>query len=307
MKGGLMAGGGLVAVLCCTGSEGSRGGGSREPELPLVTIEVKGPSEIVTVWETVEALPAPDVEFLALIRPDRNHISPVAAPLSGVLTSIQPQGHAHRGDTLAVFGTGSDVAGRAVAVVAMQDGTWLPLRQRTQFVLQEDTIGVVEQHGYWLTLGTISDFDARVFHPGDPIVLRFGHDRHASARQGKVEWVRRGAESPFSADVAVEFRAPEGAFDSVPGAVTATVTPGAHDSLAAVSASAVVQLPLGPAVFVPLGLGRYEVRWVSTGPSVKDKVVVREGIRRGMSVVARGLAGLVAAARDSLARRGPRP
>jgi hypothetical protein len=189
----------------------------------------------------------------------------------------------------------------------MQDGTWLPLRRRTQFVLEEDTIGVVEEHGYWLALGTMSDVDAGVFHKGDATVLRFAGDRHTSSRRGKVEWVRRGAISPYSADVAVEFRAPEGAFDSQPGPVTVIVTPGSDDTVAAVPASAVVQLPPGPALFVPLGLGRYEVRWVLTGPSVGGKIVVREGVAIGTSVVAHGLARLVEAARDSVGRRTAKP
>jgi hypothetical protein len=107
--------------------------------------------------------------------------------------------------------------------------------------------------------------------------------------------------------VAVEFRAPEGAFDSQPGPVTVIVTPGSDDSVAAVPASAVVQLQPGPAVFVPLGLGRYELRWVLTGPSVGDRIVVREGVTIGTSVVARGLARLLEAARDSVARREKLP
>lgn len=308
MKPSLIAScGSLVALLCCTRSESSGGGGAHEPGLPVVTVKLDGPSEIATVWATVEAVPAPDVEFLALIRPDRNHISHVAAPRSGVLTRVQPQRHAHRRDTLAVLGLGSEVAGREVTIVAMQDGTWLPLRRPTQFVLQEDTIGVIEEHGYWLALGTIADIDAGVFHKDDATVLRFAGDRHTSSRRGTVEWVRRGAISPYSADVAVEFRAPEGAFDSQPGPVTVIVTPGSDDSVAAVPASAVVQLPPGPAVFVPLGLGRYEVRWVSTGPSVGGKIVVREGVKTGTSVVAQGLARLVEAARDSLERRAGLP
>ena|SRR2546425_1146398 len=86
------------------------------------------------------------------------------------------------------------------------------------------------------------------------------------------------------------------------------VTPsGPGDSLAAVPPSAVVQLPLGPAVFVPLDSGRYDVRWVVTGPTVHGKLLVREGVRVRTSVVAQGLATLAEAARDSLARRSQRP
>ena len=78
---------------------------------------------------------------------------------------------------------------------------------------------------------------------------------------------------------------------------------GPGDSLAALPASAVVQLPLAPAVFVSMGPYRYDVRWIATGPTVHGKVVVREGVRPGASVVAHGLAALVQAAWDSLERR----
>jgi hypothetical protein len=56
-------------------------------------------------------------------------------------------------------------------------------------------------------------------------------------------------------------------------------------------------------VFVGAGQGRYEVRWISTGPRLDGLVYVREGLKPGTSVVAGGVAALVAAALDSLERR----
>lgn len=298
----------LVAFISCTTSERSGGGGSHEPELPMIRVTLDGPREMATLWETVEAIQAPDIEFLALIRPDRNHVSLVAAPVSGVLTRIQPERHTRRGDTLAVLGVGSQVARRQVAVVGTQDGTWFPLRRQTQLILREDSIGLVEEHGYWLALGAIDDPEAGVIRGGDPTALRFGGDRHMTSRPGKVEWIRRDANTPYSANVAVEFRAPEGTFESQPGPVTVVVTPvGSRDSVPVVPAAAVVQMGPGTAVFVPVSVGHYEVRWITTGPTLHGMVVVRRGVSRGMSIVVRGLAPLVDAVRDSLARRQIHP
>ena len=292
-----------LSVLGCTTERPASDRGS-ELEPPSITVKLEGPGELMTESAAVQTVPAPDIEFLALVRPDRNHFVAVSAPISGVLVRIQPERHTHRGDTLGVVGVGSQIVGREIAVVGAEDGTWLPLRRPTQFVPQEDTLGVIEKHGFWLALGSITDVEALLVHQGDPTSLRLGSDRHAARRPGKVEWVRKGADSPYSADVAVEFRAPEGAFDSQPGPVTVTVTSeDPEDSVPAVPASAVVHLAPGAAVFVPLGLGRYEVRWVPTGPPQHGVIVVREGLRSGMSVVVRGLAALVDAAQDSLAAR----
>jgi hypothetical protein len=62
----------------------------------------------------------------------------------------------------------------------------------------------------------------------------------------------------------------------------------------------VVQLPIGSAVFVPLGPALYETRWVVGGPAEGAMIPVREGVKPGTLVVLHGLAALVAAARDSL-------
>jgi hypothetical protein len=171
--------------------------------------------------------------------------------------------------------------------------------------LQYDTLGFLEEHGFWLAVGSVSDIEAAVVHRDDPAVVLLDGDTDSQhhGRPARVEWVRRAGSSAYSLDVAVEFRAPEAAF-ARGGFATVVVTPsGPGDSLAAVPASAVVHLPPGSAVFVPVGTSRYQARWVATGPTAHGKVVVREGLSVGTSVVAHGLAALVEAARDSLARR----
>ena len=291
----------VAALLACTACDRSANRAPHEP-LPSLTIQLRPPAEMATVWASVEAVPAPEVRFQALIRPDPNHVSAVPSPVSGVIVRIRPEGHARRHDVLAVVGQGSREAGREVPVAAVREGLWHPRRQPQQLVSQRDTLGALEEHGYWLAVGPVSDVEYRAIHPGDPASVEVGPDRHA-ARPAKVEWVRPPwTESPYSADIAVEFRAPEASRPDESGPVTVTVIAGPGDTAAAVPASAVVQLPPGPAVFVPVGSGVYEVRWISTGPSEHGMIVVRDGVSSGTSVVVRGLAALVEAARDSLAR-----
>jgi len=297
----------LSVLMACSPSDRSGGRAWHEAPPPL-TVALSGPAEAATVWATVEAVPAPDIRFSALVHPDPNHVSPVTAPVSGIVVGIEAERDVRRRDTLAVVGQGSAVAGRQVAVVGKQDGAWKPRRRQGQVVWRDDTLGLLEQHGFWLAVGTASDLESGVIHADDPASVQLGTDRHA-ARPGRVEWVRRpGGSSPYSVDVAVEFRGTERSPVDQSDAVTVVVSP-AHpqDTLTAVPATAVVQLPPGQAVFVPVGNGVYDVRWVWTGPSVDGGIVVRGGVSPGMSVVARGLVGLVEAARDSLERRSQRP
>lgn len=288
-----------VLLAACTGSERSGERPWHEP-LPSVTVALSPTADSAIVLDTVRSLPAPEIRFPALLQPDPNHVTPLLAPVSGLLIRIADEHHVRGGETLAAMVQGSGAAGLEVPVRGTNDGMWRPRHQPWQTVWQHDTIGVVEEHRYMLAVGTVSDIDARVIHEDDPAAVLFNGDKHHS-QAGRVEWVRYPGPSPYSAHVAVDFRGPEEGFArGTP--VTVIVTPtGPGDSLAAVPASAVVRLPPGHAVFVPVGTGRYEVRWVATGPSVGRMAIVREGVKPGTSIVAHGLAGLVEAARDSLA------
>ncbi|MGH7519021.1 MAG: hypothetical protein ACREOC_16410 [Gemmatimonadales bacterium] len=305
---GVVGAGSVAALLACTDSDRYASQGWHEP-LPVLTVELRPPSEAATVWATVEAVPAPEIRFPALLQPDPNHVSPVLAPVTGVLLRIAEEHHARRGEALAVVAQGSEAAGREVTVKGARDGTWRPRRQPRQLVLQDDTLGFLDEHGSWLAVGAVSDIDATFVHRDDPaVVLIEGEtDSKHHGRPARVEWVRRPGSASYTHDVAVEFRAPEEGF-ARGGFAMVVVTPNSpDDSLPAVPASAVAHLPLGPAVFVPVGTGRYEVRWVATGPTVHGMVVVRDRVRVGTPVVSHGLAALVEAARDSLERHTVRP
>jgi len=107
---------------------------------------------------------------------------------------------------------------------------------------------------------------------------------------------------PYRSEVAVDFRVPKGPYGR-DGPVNVTVRPtDPEDSIAAVPAAAVVQLPIGTAVFVRLGPALYEARWVVGGPAERGMIPLREGVKPGTLVVRQGLAALVSAARDSLDR-----
>ena len=302
----------LLAISCallaaCTGSERSGEGPWHEP-LPSLTVTLSQAADPSIVLDTVRRLPAPEIRFPALLQADPNHLLPALAPVTGVLIRIAEGRHARRGETLAVMGQGSEGDGREVGIRAANDGTWRPRRQPRQIVWQDDTLGYIEEHGFWLAVGAVSEMEAALVHRDDPAVVLLEGETDAKhhGRPARVEWVR-AARPYYRWEVAVDFRASEQAFGRGGFATVVVIPSGPGDSLAAVPASAVVHLPLGPAVFVPAGTGRYEVRWVATGPSVHGKVVVREGVKAGTSVVAHGLAALAEAAQDSLARRSERP
>ena len=267
-----------------------------------LTISVKGPSDDRTVWASVEAIPVPAVQFTALIRPDPNHMSPLTSPTSGVISRIRPEGHVMRNEPVATIVQRAPIAGRELTIAAKRDGVWHPRRQPSQLTAANDTFGVLQEHGYWLAVGAVDAAEYRAIHPGDSGLVQLTDDRH-NAQRGRVEWVRPPwQDAPYTADVAVEFQGSDSQ-PRAPGAITVIVMAGPGDSGAGVPPSAIAHLPPGPAVFVARGEGRYEVRWITTGPRMDSLVFVREGLKPGTSIVARGLAPLIDAALDSLERR----
>lgn len=297
----------VLALVVCAGCDGSRERAWHEP-LPSLFVQLDSSANDTPAVTKVEAVPAPEIRFPALLQPDPNHIIPLWAPVTGLVIRIAREQQVQRADTLAIMGQGSAPVGREVAVRAADAGHWRPRRAQGQIVWESDTLGVIEERGYLWAVGAVSDNDARLVHRDDPATVLIGDDADPQQLKlpGRVESVRGPGMSSFSADVAVEVRTPREAYQGI-RRITVIVRPsGPGDSLAAVPASAVVQLPLGPAVFVPAGTRRFEVRWVATGAPVSGRIVVREGVRPGAWVASDHLAHLLDAARDSLARRSLR-
>ena len=284
-------------LVACTGSERSGEGPWHEPP-PVITVSISLAADSAVVLDTVRSLPAPEIQFTALVEPDPSHVWPATAPAAGTVISVSLAGDVRPGDTLALIAQGSETAGPWLAVPAGLAGTWRPRREPGQLVWEGDTVGLVETHDYWWAVGSVSELESEVIHAGDPAWVGTGLDRH-TYRPGRVEWIRH---SRFSADVAVEFRAHQQHVRGTP--VTAIVAPiDPQDSVPAVPATAVVHLPDGPAVFSRLRAGLYQLRWVGTGQRQHGLIGIRGDIRRGGLVVAHGLAPLAEAARDSLERR----
>lgn len=292
----------FLAWVSCRGDGERPPPARRQAQAPL-TISIQGPAENQTVWASVEVMPVPAVQFKALIRSDPNHMSAVMAPSPGLVTRIRAEGPVGRGEPIAVLAARAPALGRELAIPAKREGVWHPRRQVSQVIAANDTLGILEERGYALAVGAVSDQDYRAIHPGDSAIVELTDDRH-QARRGKVEWVRPPwQDAPYTADVAVEFQESD-SMQRPTNPITVIVMAGPGDSGVGVPPSAIVHLPPGPAVFVAAGEGRYEVRWVSTGPRLDDLVYVREGLGIGVSIVAKGLAPLAAAALDSLERRG---
>lgn len=290
----------VIGSLACTDS---RARAWDEP-LPTIFIELDSSAQPPPLTR-VEAVPAPEIRFFALLQPDANHVIAIEAPVTGVVLRIATGHEAQRAETLAVMSEGSAPGGRETVVRGTDIGNWRPLRAAGQFSWQGDTLGVLEQLGYLWAVGTVDVGNAKLVHRDDPAIVLVGTDGDPKqlTLSGRVEFVRRSGGPFYSSDVAVEIRTPSQA-PQVGGPTRVVVRPsGPEDSLAAVPATAVAQLLLGSAVFVPAGTRRYEVRWVAAGQPVNGRIFVREGIRPGNSIVGENLGPLVDAARDSLLKR----
>lgn len=246
--------------------------------------------------DSVRQVAAPAVVFPGQIRTDPGHINAVQAPGRGTVASIDDERHVVAGDTVASIASVAAPETRT-PVVASRDGTWVPRRQVNQLV-SGDTLGLLEDHGYWLAVGAVSDIAVGVIHEGDPGWVELGPGLRLR-QWGRVAWVRGpDPRLPYTAEVALRLQA---SVLRQGQPVTITVTPvGPGDSLPAVPSTAVVQLTHGRAVFVPVGPNEYEVRWVRTGGSVDGFVSVRGELALGTLVVSDGLAALTDAVRDSL-------
>lgn len=290
-----------MAILSCSPSD--RGGDPWHDEQPRLRITVALPPGVAIA--TATALAAPAVRFDALVQPDPNHVLQITAPTSGTIVQIRADSIVYRGDTLALVENKADGSADRASVVATHDGTWRTSRHVGQFAWEDELLGLLEQRGYLLAVGAVTDLESRLIHVGDP--ARVERDGGLPILSGRVEQVRQPrATYIYSVEVAVEFSVPR----SVPHRwrdVTVVVTPAdPQDSLAAVPATAIVQLLPRSAVFIPVGIDQYDVVWVSTGPAAnKGHIAITDGVRPGMKVVASAIAApaLAQAARDSLARR----
>jgi hypothetical protein len=286
----------LTLLMACTGSERSN---RPWDELPHLVVAISAQAESTIVRDTVAALPAPEVRFQALIEVDPNHLIPVAAPSTGVITRMRPRGPVAVGDTLAVIGPDANTRGRLYPALSRRPGTWQARLRGGQSVWKGDTVGLFNDNSHWLAVGSVSDYEVQFLDWGDQSWVGLDKDGQA-LRRGFIERIEGPNRQGFNAEVSVDFRAPRGPLE--PGrSATVIVRPNdPEDSVAGVPAAAVVQLPLGSAVFVRLDPGLYEALWLMPGPASRGMIVVRRGLRPRTLVVTHGLDALVAAARDSL-------
>lgn len=288
-----------VLVTACAPPEQTADECQQRPRPILIRVTSEGAGHFVI--DSVRRVPAPTLRFSAVVRNDPDHVHVLDAPIRGIVVRIATERHVAAGDTVALIKPDRDTTQPNVAVVVTHDGTWVPRRRLKQLVLQ-DTVGLLEEHGYWLAVGTVSDVEASVVHVGDPGLIELGETLRLS-RAGKVGWVRGpDARLPYSAEVALQIEA------SSLGAgqpVTVAVTPaGPQDSMLAVLPSAVVQLSLGTAVFVAVSPNLFEARWISSSQPGTDLSFVRGGVSAGSRLVVEGLTPLVDAVRDSLQKTG---
>src|SRR5712691_2446828 len=205
VRGGVVA---LGLVAACGTSErvGDRAWHEQPP--PSVVVALRGAGRVGIAYGKARSVPTPTVRFPALVQADPNHVSPVHALATGVLVRVHTPGAVRHGDTLAVIGQGSEIAGRLLTVRARRAGAWEPRHQTRQLVWQDDTIGLLEEHEYWLAVGTVSDIEAGPTDPGDSTAIHIEGDDVASCAARIESMKPPTAQHPFSAEIAVHFRAP---------------------------------------------------------------------------------------------------
>ena len=290
-------GGCVTIALLLTGCAERTGNGWHEKNLPLILV-VDDSVEAVIGLDSVRAVPAPPVEFAALTVRDRHHGRPILAEDSGIVLQIR-SGPVEPGDSLVWW---SYAQGHDSVAISCCAGQWVPRRKVGDRFWPRDTLGLIEEDGFWVAEGAVNDYEGQEIHPGDPGLVRLWGDPD-SLLPAHVEWVRRPFTSSGNTSVGVEF---VHARDSLHRGVAAmvTVTPsGPQDSLPAAPDKALARLSNGLAVFLPAGPHRYEVRFVFIGPFLGNRVILREGLFGKEVLVVRGVEILKRVADDSLRQR----
>lgn len=288
-----------VTTVGCGGDSG--GAWHDDAKVPLiVSVDEQTRSEIQL--DSLRRLPSPPVEFAATTVQDRNHPYPILAPDSGTLIRVWPKDSVQAGDTVALWRRGAD----SLALVASRQGRWLPARRVSTELWPRDTVGVIEEDGFWLAEGSLNEFEGRDVHVGDPATVKLWGDPDTLV-QGRVEWVRRPFARPDGrATVGVEFSHIRNAQHTGAAALVRVTPTGPTDSVLAAPEGALVRLASGFAVFIPRPGGGYEARFVFIGPTVGNLVVLRDGVEERTLVVTNGIEGLKRSAEDSLRQRAAR-
>lgn len=271
-----------------------------EPSSVLVAVDPSLPVGL----DSVRAVPAPPVRFLALLETDLNHPVGVSAQESGRLLWVREPGTVSRGDTLAVLRPLKSDSSRDLAIVADHRGTWWPGRSPGETAWAGEPVGLLRWPGYVLAVGAVPDYQGGAIHAGDSARVSWPGSRAPIV--GRVEWARApGPSNPYSAEVAVEIRDHAGSSRLPSSPIEVEVIPtGPADSAYAVPKTAVVSVGSSHVIFEVLGTGRYLAHFVIPGPEVGGLIIVRSGADHRMPAAVDGLAPLIRALEDSLRRRG---
>jgi len=248
--------------------------------------------------DSVRRVPAPSVEFPALIEADQSHLAAVTSQAGGEsrLAAVTSFTTVRGGDTVAVV---REVGppGHGTSVLAPSPGRWRPIRHLRESVWPGDTLGFIQDRSHLLAVGRVEDPESGQIHPGDSALVIMGPPNPLRL-SGRVERVDGRT---YGADVRVEFR-PAGRRPAPNGLVTVTIFPsGPGDSVLAAPANAVCLLSIGPAVFVAESPGHFTVRFVKADVHDAGVSLIHEGLDGPVAVATSGLAPLIAAAEDAIA------
>ena len=239
---------GTAAVVACAGVDESTGRPWDEPP-PQVRVTIDAHAESLVVLDTVRSAPAPEVRFAALVEPDPSHLTALVSPSTGVFVRRLEQSRVRRGQTVAAVRP-EGARDSAVSVVAPHDGIWRPRHGDGELVWRNDTLSALQESSRWWAVGNVSEVEGAAIHSSDAARVGRAGDHHRF-RDARVERVVPGRPSPYSAVVAIHFRAPSSVVRQGMRVEVVVAPADPRDSLPAVPASALVRLDRGVAVGLP--------------------------------------------------------
>lgn len=285
----------VAAVACAQQNQTRHSGEVTEAVVISVPESISGRLSEARVL-LMSARPIP---FAVIVEADRDHSEPVMAhePREVRLLGLREAGLVHTGDSIAAL---HPIHGdeRNSVLRASASGRWRPGRHVGEVVWPGDTIGVVQLPGWFLAEGTVSDAGTTPVRVGDSATVTIEH-----GGQSYRATVARAAQDGFgSVDVTLHYAATlDSAMLSRPA--QAVVFP--HDSLLVVPTDGLGNSSFGPVVFLPMGGGQFQARFVSVDPHSSLGIVVHRGLSHPELVAAGDLRLLQATVEESLKVHNP--
>ncbi len=289
-----------IALAGCGGRKEGRT--DREQEAEPLTIAVPDSVAVRLTLDSVRRVQPGPVRFAALVEADRDHRQVVVAVASGEarVVALARAGPVRPGDSIGVLHL-VHRPDTSLVLRAPATGRWSPGRHHGAIVWPGDTVGIVQLPGWLVAVGQVSDAGTAPVRIGDSADIEL---EDAPATRHRASVTSAVTDGFGSTEVRLHYHTDVDtpALDRI---VHVVAFP--SESLLVVPARGLGNTSRGPALFLPRGDRRFQVRFVTVDPHSSLGIVIHRGLERPTPVATGDLRALQAAAEDSLAARRGRP